>query len=158
MKTILHNCRICGSPMKLRVGDGYDVLADPAKLLPLVACNTCADRHDRINRLEDWIIKACFRLCQEKKLDDSVKAHLRRGLHSATRKYALVHAEMHGLEEMVWEEEFPTSLAENPDQWPLILRKYRQTVADCVARKPRPTPRAPSALSAPAGLPMATAP
>lgn len=37
------SCKFCKQPLVLRVGDGYDVVSDPLKLVPLCACNRCAN-------------------------------------------------------------------------------------------------------------------
>jgi len=125
-------CRICRTPLRLRVDNEYAELGhDPMNLLKVVVCNRCADNHTRERRISDAIFNVCFTLCR--KTTQEQRVTLRCALETLTRKYAEVIALIQDNDTIIWDNEFPQTLFEHPAECPRILRKYRR---DC-ARIPR---------------------
>lgn len=133
--SLLAKCRVCGKALVLRCTEQQCQDAETMGLLPLVVCNRCHDLHSREKKIETWISELCFTLSRDRPSESKV-SQIRDGLRMAFRKYAMVQAEFHGLEEMIIEDAMIEALTEQPEKWWITLMKYRELVAS-VARQKR---------------------
>ena len=141
-------CKLCRRAITLVIHDDYPAFRDPWNLVRLAVCNDCYDLADRREKIETWLIATCFRLCHEKKMKEPQRLELRDALISATRKYALVISIINHQSSTHWTPEFPESLYNTPDRWPILLRQFRRGRAgDSTADSP----------TTPASLPYADA-
>jgi hypothetical protein len=62
MKTIDAKCQFCHKPIRLEIDDAYALLGDPLGLVPIAACNRCADLRVSRRELETQIRGYCAKL------------------------------------------------------------------------------------------------
>lgn len=135
-------CKYCKIPLILNIDDAYGELGDEHKLIPMAACNRCADLRVNIRRLIDSVGRLCSNLIQwagGKNAD-------RRGkvlpiLHQVTRKYAEQFARLHNSKRMIWSEDFGLLLWERPEKWGIIIDNYKKTTAREYAQEQRELPQ-----------------
>ncbi|MGC1452938.1 MAG: hypothetical protein WA830_23150 [Candidatus Sulfotelmatobacter sp.] len=117
MKHATH-CKFCHKPITVSIDDDYAALGDPLKLLPLAACNRCADLRVLRRTLEKKVAILCGRLIfSSGKLDASALSKAKTGLAHWTREYARMIARWHSLEGLCWDEAIVEQLMEKPDTW-----------------------------------------
>jgi hypothetical protein len=117
-------CKFCRKPLVLEIDDAYLELGDPLKIIPLAACDPCADVRNKISSIEMNIGKLCIALCRNPSDDQIGRA--RKGLDTLCNQYAMAIAEVNHAEQYLADPEFAKWLAEKPGQWTQILSKYRQ--------------------------------
>lgn len=123
-------CKFCQQPLSIEVDDSYPADEDPAKLLPLAACNRCADARVAKYTIEGKIRRVCaWWAAAGKKADPSGTRHT---LTKLTQDYAKMICRWHDREGMAWDEEIVNLLMDKPEEWSAILgsmwRFYRQSV------------------------------
>jgi hypothetical protein len=117
-------CKFCRKPLVLETDDEYTGLGDPFKIIPLTACNSCADVRSKISRLEERIARLCGALlgrAGRDKTDD-----IRSALSSVTNAYAYAITELNHAKEVLTDPEFTRLLMDKPDKWAKILTNYRR--------------------------------
>lgn len=126
MKQIATNCKFCKAPITLEIDDSYDPVSDPNKLIPLAACNPCADIRVRRRILETKIGKACRALQLLSPGDKEDREELSKILEKLTQGYAKMICKWHGYEGMVWEECCVAEIVSKPDHWGEALGRMWQ--------------------------------
>lgn len=122
------NCKFCKAPITLTIDDSYPLLRDPNKLLPLSACNSCADARVWRRKLENKIRFACRVLSVSgKHATTELLAKSRSSLTKLSQDYARMIAQWNKMQGMSWDEECVEQLMEHPDQWPDILSTMWKT-------------------------------
>lgn len=130
MKYATH-CKFCKKPITIQIDDSYDALGDPLKILPLAACNACADLRVLRRNLEKTIATICNRLIfSSGKADAAVLQKSRTALTHWTKEYAKMVAQFHGTDGSCWDEAIVETILESPNQWGEVLGRlwtmYRQ--------------------------------
>lgn len=125
------NCQFCKRPITLEIDDSYAELGDIHKLIPMAACNRCADLRVERRTLEAKIKHVCMmRAFSKRKPSDEENEKATKVLTKLTQDYANMVARWHERQGMAWDEECVALLLEKPQQWFDILgnlwRMYRQ--------------------------------
>ena len=84
MKVINHTCKFCGTPIALKIDDGYSELGDPFNLIPLACCNGCAKLRIKRRVLNQAFIKIAAELIKMRKAD---RASLKPQIDKLTSMY-----------------------------------------------------------------------
>jgi hypothetical protein len=111
------NCKFCKNPITLDVDDEYDAIGDPLKLLPLAACNRCADLRVERRSLERKVNFICMMRHLDPKIRESRMDHHRQMLESLLKQYANMIARWHGMSGMCWDDAALDDIMERPDLW-----------------------------------------
>lgn len=114
-------CKFCHNPITIEVDAEYAELGDPLKLLPLAACNQCADLRVERRFLEDRIRKAAMIFAAIRKPGDEAKQVARVNFTSLCTRYARMIARWHRVEGMSWDQAIVDQMMERPEQWPDTL-------------------------------------
>jgi len=122
------NCKICHRPITVSVADGYDVVGDTLRLLPMATCDACYDYmaewrklRDAIHRLATMLISARAS-CGPSRLAVAEK-ECETALTTLTRKYSeLVARRLR--REAIWDAEFVRLIMDRPDMTHKILSDY----------------------------------
>ena len=115
-------CKFCKKPLVISVDDDYAQVGDPFKLLPLAACNRCADMRVKKTSLEEAIGKVCFQvrsLGQNITADQTAKS--KATLEILTRAYSRMVANYINATYPAWDMECVNLLVDQPDHWPRIV-------------------------------------
>lgn len=116
------HCKFCKTPITVDIDDDYAAIGDPFKILPLSACNRCADLKVLRRTLEEKVQRACLSLCQKRgKMGDDQRRKIRDTLTKLTQAYAVMIARWYRKEGMAWDEECVNLLLEKPQLWHKIL-------------------------------------
>lgn len=118
------SCKFCKKSIVLEIDDSYDVLGDPRKIIPLAACNRCADLRVRRRNLEDAANKVAMRLVQAgDKVSSELSANSREAFTKITKKYTILIADWVNSTAPFWDQTIVELLMEKPDRWPTILQQ-----------------------------------
>lgn len=115
-------CKFCHMPITVEINDSYDPELDPRNLLPLAACNWCADV--RVSRR--GIEAALSRVCRNFQMLGSTPTSEQRTkaadtLTNLTQAYARMIARWHHHEGCAWDQECVNLLMDRPDKWTEII-------------------------------------
>lgn len=135
-------CKFCRKPLVLEIDDQYPADLDPLNLIPLAACNHCADIRVERKRLERKINRVCslFANCSITKRE-SKEQEIRSILEKLTKDYATLVAKCHNMSGMAWDEEFVNILIDKPEQWASVLTHCWKTFKQyAMPKEPVPAP------------------
>ena len=121
MKTFNASCTFCHRPLTLNIHDAYDALADPMKLIPLAACNRCADQRVLRQSLVSGISAMCLRLSGARKKDAEAAAEASKpALRQLLQRWlGLSNSWNDG--EVVWEDAMLETLLQDPAGYAGVL-------------------------------------
>lgn len=88
MKHVNGSCKFCAKVLTLEIDDGYDVLADPFKLVGLAACNRCADLRVRRRTLNTTLCKIAAHLQHDRSKENVDEA--RQGFTMLIKRYLIL--------------------------------------------------------------------
>lgn len=115
-------CKFCKKPLVISVDDDYAQVGDPFKLLPLAACNRCADMKEKKRTLEDAIAKVCFHIrALGQKISADQTAKSKATLEILTRAYSRMVAKYLNATYPAWDMSCVNLLVDKPDHWPAIV-------------------------------------
>lgn len=136
-------CKFCHKPISLSCDDEYDAIGDPQKLVPLAACNDCADVRVLRRILEKKIQTVCgnFNSLRLKEREES-EHEVRKALNRLTTEYCRMIARFHKKSGMAWDDAIVNQLIEHPDQWADVLGRCWKMFKESV-RMVGPQPEAP---------------
>lgn len=128
-------CKFCKQPVVLRIANECPPELYEG-LVSMAACNRCGDRIEKRNKANDGIKDCCTRLSRKieslkagERLSKEVISAAMQTLSVLTRHISEVVADAHGSTTIVWSEEFPRMLVENPDRWHPIVKDFRHRAA-----------------------------
>lgn len=132
------NCKFCGSQCEVEQHeDCPDDWADI--LLPMVACNRCADFRSGITARGADIHRVCQNYIQMKnsnKATPDKEYETSRILEAMTRRIADTVCRFYRLQPVVWDIDFVQQIMEKPDKsWAIISTYIRMVSAE--SRKPK---------------------
>lgn len=132
------HCKFCGSDCEVEQHeDCPDEWAD--KLLPMVACNRCADFRSNLTSHGSDVHKACasyIQVLNSNKGTQEKEQQMRRTLEIMTRRIADTTCRFYRLEPAVWDIDFVQQIMEKPEKsWAIISTYIRMVAAE--SRKPR---------------------
>lgn len=117
-------CKFCKKEIVLEIDDAYAELGDRHKIIPMAACNRCADLRVRKRNLENAIKDIAMALVQLKsKASPDTLAISRDGFTRLTKKYTSMIADWVHSTSPWWDSTIVESLMEHPDKWPDILQQ-----------------------------------
>lgn len=127
MKHATH-CQFCKMPITVEADDSYAALGDPFKLLPLAACNQCADLRVSRRRIEAKVrfLSRVIQMAGNNATDTLLKSS-RETLTKLTQDYAKMIARWNKLEGMAWDEECVNQIMDHPERWGDILSQLWKT-------------------------------
>lgn len=125
MPTIDYICKLCGKPGRAHFQiDAIQEAVD--RWVKMLAHNECADRMRAKNDSEEAIVRVCLRFSRRSAKEGStVEEETKKALRFWTLKYAKLLAEILGLPNYVWTEDFVELLMANPEQCGRVLANYR---------------------------------
>lgn len=122
-KEFATNCRFCHKPITIKIAESYLAFRDPYKLLPMAACNACADIRNWRHSLEEKITRHCNYLERFKgQLDSDQLKKSAEKLEPLLKEYARLISRWHVLDGVVWHDDVVPTVMENPRQFPLVLK------------------------------------
>lgn len=110
-------CKFCKKPITIYVSTSYDALADPNKLIPLAACNTCADLRTERRSIEHKIKTICTLRSRDKKLAQAKEGPHRAALEKLLKQYAHLIARWYGMSGMCWDDAAVDDIMYQPEAW-----------------------------------------
>lgn len=121
-------CKFCKKPITLKIAKSYSELGDPQKLIPMAACNSCADLRVERRSLEAKVKFICMmRKTEGKKESDSQQQERREALEKLLKQYAHLVARWHFMEGMAWDDAALDTVMEKPGQWFDVLATLWKT-------------------------------
>lgn len=115
-------CKFCKKPIEIWVDAIYDTIGDPLKLLPLAACDRCADLRERRRKLEEMIKRTCERMTMKKGEElDKFKSAARITLTTLTKSYSRLAADWCRSNMPLWDEECVNAIMDSPKRWNMAL-------------------------------------
>lgn len=124
-------CKFCKKPITLEIDDSYSEISSPVKLLPLAACNRCADLRVERRAIESKVKFICLMRHNNPKAAESRKEHHRQALEKLLKGYANLIARWHYLEGMSWDDECLNVIMEKPSHWATIMAELWKMFAAC---------------------------
>ena len=125
-------CKYCRKPITVEIDDAYADLGDPHKLIPMAACNRCADIRVERRVLEAKVKFACMMLHFGRKKFSETKVHdTRVVLERLLKQYANMIARWHFLEGMSWDDEALNLIMDKPDAWASVLKELWKMFTAC---------------------------
>lgn len=142
MNKFTTRCKFCQRPLVIVIDDCYPIERDPQRIIPLAACNRCADLRETQRRLEDSIGRVCMSFWSHKTNrkagpDESVRMATEENLTHLTKKYADWFGEFKGLTGYLWDNALVESLMDKPERWGQVLGDYREAFGR-LAKPPLP--------------------
>jgi hypothetical protein len=123
MKVLDAKCKFCGCPLKLKIDDDYAALGDPLKLLPLAACNRCADFHAEMRRIKEGLRECILRLLSTKTKDlPAAKSETRPRLEKLTQRYVRAASCYSRTTVNAWAPQMVDDILDSPRSLPLVLK------------------------------------
>jgi|SRR5208282_1927040 len=107
-------CKFCKKAVLLAIDPSYDALADPQKLIPLAACNRCADLREEKRRLTERIARICGEV-QSKPKDETFRGKSLLTLSTLVPKYCSMVARWTGVK-FQHDESIAEAMAHNPKE------------------------------------------
>ena len=134
MKSIPTTCKFCHQPITTQISEDY--VGDPHKILPLSACNRCADMRVEKRQIESRIKFTCMmRAFGPKFHADGQESKTHTTLTTHARAYCELLARWHNLDEM-WDPEIVRNLMDTPAGWPAHLGHVWTMFESAARRKP----------------------
>jgi hypothetical protein len=134
-------CKFCRQPITVQIADSYDELSDPLKLLPLAACNHCADLRVERRKLESKIQFICkLREFGPKVPSPEKNRDTRSILETHTKAYAKLIARWHEMDGMSWDEEVVNQIMDHPENWGEVLGRLWRMFKQSELFKTKPEP------------------
>lgn len=96
-------CKFCRVPLRLGIDDDYAAQNDCFKLIPLAACDRCADLRERRRVLHERFVSICSTLIGVRPDSEMVQS-VRASLEVATKKYLRLVSDWTGAQDLAWEE------------------------------------------------------
>ncbi len=121
MVTIQRGCKFCGRLIDVKIDESYATDEDPYKLLPLAACNRCADLHVDRRKLLERIGKT-VRMIQNDKAGAS-REQCRNHLVVLTKRYVRLVADWTAHPELIWSDFIVDAIMQQPDDCSEILNR-----------------------------------
>lgn len=127
---IAYHCKVCRQPGLAEIEPESDMAA-VRRLAPMLTCNPCYDRRERLVKATTLIIKTCWRFfniqstAKKKEVIEEARRESRSIIEAATRAYAIVMAEYRGLPNYVWDQSWVDDFMAAPDTVSQILKNYR---------------------------------
>lgn len=114
-------CKFCGCLLSITVDDDYGKLGDPYNLLPLAACNRCADYREKRRIIFAHIRVLCLGLIQGEwtKKEDIEKVRL--NMEKLLKNYIRIYAKYKNLEEADWDEAILEAVMSKPKGYVDVL-------------------------------------
>jgi hypothetical protein len=124
-------CQFCKRHLVLQVDPDYIGLGDYLKLIPLAACDRCADLREKRRSLEEKIRRICIRLTQltgppRYKAAEQSKEPLR----VLTQAYSRMIADWLNASHPAWDSECVELMVDRPDQYGRILSQLWKLYQD----------------------------
>ena len=118
-------CVFCKTPLEVRI-DPECPGGRLEKLLPLAACNRCADHKHRMRPMRDRLKNLCEHFCiiratTPKEITPKYQQNFRDDLVTITKRIMNEITDYNHLQNF-WQEDFVIQLLEHPDKWGMILR------------------------------------
>jgi hypothetical protein len=117
--TIGTNCKFCKRPISVEIADDYAAMGDPHKLIPMAACNPCADNRVEKRRIEKRV-QYVARTVELAGTRDA-QTNARPPLIKLTQDYARLIARWHGRDGMAWDQECVELILDKPREWGAVL-------------------------------------
>jgi hypothetical protein len=134
------NCKFCKRPITVEIDDSYAGLGDPYKILPLAACNRCADLRVERRRLEERVQRVCNNLIFSAGSSSALKTSTRTILTKLTKSYASLIARWHEMDGMSWDEEVVNQIMDHPENWGEVLGRLWRMFKQSELFKTKPDP------------------
>jgi hypothetical protein len=111
------NCKFCKLPITIEIDDDYAALGDTFKLLPLSACNRCADLRVERRSVENKVAFICMMRHRDPKARENKKEQHREMLERLLKQYANMIARWNGMSGMCWDDAALDDIIERPGSW-----------------------------------------
>lgn len=121
MKHINHTCKFCGKPITLRIAMNYCADEDPMKLIPLGACDRCAELRVTRRLLNDAIAKVIAQIRTEK--NSAIVTSCRAALTTLTKRYVRMVAEWTNRPMLQWDETIVDAIMQDPESCGEVLSR-----------------------------------
>lgn len=120
-------CKFCGCDLRLKVHESYDV-SDPKRLIPLAACNPCADLRERRRNLHLRFSSVCSGIItlhesshrsmteKEKKDLEQLMDEARKSIESLVKAYLRLIGDWYHRNDMVFEDAMVDLFMQAPAQ------------------------------------------
>ena len=130
-------CKFCKNPITIEVAVSYAALGDPHGIIPMAACDRCADLHEERRILEDRVRIAAMTLNNIKGVESRKEANVRyTGIfEKLLHDYAKMIARWHYLQGESWDQEAVAMIIEHPEAWPSVLRTFWAVFRDANAKR-----------------------
>lgn len=115
-------CKFCHKTLEVECDDRYLQLGDPYKLIPLLACNACADVRILRREKTELLVRVCGQLAC---MDDETRRSetVRNRVKQAAQGYCRMIAAWHHASGMVWDDTIVEALIEQPRDLSGILNR-----------------------------------
>ena len=125
------HCKFCKIPITLEIADNYSPEFDPHKLIPMAACNSCADARVQRHAIEGKIGRVCahyqmLSVTQRTEKRESTAM----ALTKLTQDYATMISKWHKMQGRCWHEDCVQLLLDKPDKWTIILHTLWELFMD----------------------------
>ncbi len=121
MKSVAASCKFCGKILHLQIDDSYSEVADPLKLIPLAACNACADLRVKRRRLLEFLSRDVTELRAAKTEEQRQKCAERLTAH--TKGYVRMVSEWTNTPGLAWDEAIVDAIMADPDSCGDVLKR-----------------------------------
>jgi hypothetical protein len=127
MKKVESKCKFCHKPLVLEVDDAYDELADPHHLIPLSACNRCADFRQRRRELVEGIRSVCLDIARAPgRMQNRLKEEIKEPLALLLKKYLKLANTWHGAD-AAWDQALIEQTLLDPQKYLDVLERIWNT-------------------------------
>lgn len=124
------NCKFCRKPITIEIDDSYAELGDPHKLIPMAACNSCADIRVERRVLESKIKYSCMNRLSTKRPSEEYLNKFRNLMEKLMKDYASMIARFHFMSGMSWDDECLEAIMEHPENWNEVLSRLWKMFRD----------------------------
>lgn len=129
-KQIGTNCKFCKKPINLDIALSYDEIADQHKLIPIAACNRCADIRVERRVLEFNVKYICTLRALKKKESEEARNNAEKALGELLKRYASMIARFHFMDGMSWDDQCLDVIMEHPANWSEVLARLWKMFRD----------------------------
>lgn len=119
-------CKLCGRPLKVPCEEGYDYKLDTLglmRLVPLLACNRCADYAVERRRIFYPIKRLCEQLILRRWAKEQDEPKIAEALGELMRKYIRLMADYRGVTAPDWDESLLDAVVKSPRHFGDVLRR-----------------------------------
>lgn len=128
-------CKFCKKPITIEIDDSYDVLGDPQKLIPLAACNHCADVRVKRRNLESALQRQCSAIQLLNSAGVKVPEKARKNLTYLAQQYAKMIADWNHTKDTAWDDAIVDALLQKPQDWGNIIARLWKMQGDWKQRQ-----------------------